>query len=220
MRLLPVITFCLAAGSLLAAEQNVPGRNPLDDAKRELEAGHLDAARAVLARINAEGKPDARALDLRGVTFLEENKLEEAVAAFRAAHDLDPAIYTPQLHLGDALLRQRKWEEARSAYEELLKTTNVLTLNERLRYAILLTYLGPKDDAEAKGARERVVFPTETPAYYYAQAAWSFAHGDSKGGAKWIQTGNKIFDDKSTAWFARPLYDFGWVKTRPPVVVD
>ena len=220
MRLLPAILFCFAAGSLSVAAQTLPATNLLDDAKRALESGHLDAARAALDRAEAAGKPDARALDLRGLLFLEEKKLDEAVKAFRAAHALDAAIYTPQLHLGDALLREQKWEEARTAYETLKQATNVLILNERLRYAILLTYLGAKDDDEAKDALAAVVFPTETPAYYYAQAAWAFAHGDSKGGAKWMQTASKIFDEKSTAWFGRALYDFGWIKTRPPVVVD
>ena len=37
---------------------------------------------------------------------------------------------------------------------------------------------------------------------------------------KWMKTAEKIFDEKQTAWFARPLYDFGWIKTKPPIVLD
>ncbi len=40
------------------------------------------------------------------------------------------------------MLRQKKWEEARTIYSEMAKETNVLILSERLRYAVLLTHLG------------------------------------------------------------------------------
>ena len=30
-----------------------------------------------------------------------------------------------------------------------------------------------------------------------------------------MATAGEIFDPQSLAWFARPLYDFGWVKEKP-----
>ena len=220
MRLLIAILLCLTAGSLLAADQNVAGIDHLERAKRELHAGRIDAALAALDEMGKRGAPTAQMLDLQGCIYLEQKKFEEAIKAFRAAYEIDPALFTPRLHFADTLLRQGKWEEARTAYEPLLKGTNILILSERLRYAILLCYLGAKDDAGAKAALDRVPFPTETPAYYYAQAAWAFAHADGKSGVKWMRTADEIFDAKKTAWFARPLYDLGWIKTRPPLSLD
>ncbi len=220
MRALIATVACFATMLSVAAQQKISGADPLADATSEARAGHLEAALAAVAAAEKSGASASNVLSLRGVIHLEQEKLDEAVAELRAAHAKDPALIGPRFHLGDALLRQKKWEEARTAYSEMAKETNVLILNERLRYAVLLTYLGPKDDAGAKAALDRLVFPTESPAYYYAQAAWAFAHDSKSAGEKWIKTAAKMFEEKQTAWFARPLYDFGWIKNKPPIPLD
>jgi len=220
MRALIAMFLLSSVAGLAAAEPNVAGEDLLGDAKTAAQSGRPDAAQAALNELDKRGTPSALALDLRGSIYLEQGKYDEAMKAFRAAQELDHAIYLPRLHVGDTALRQQKWTEARAAYELAMKSTNILVLSERLRYAILITYLGAKDDAGAKAALTRVVFPTETPAYYYAQAAWAFAHGDSKAGVKWMKTAEGIFDAKKSAWFARPLYDLGWIKTKPPLALD
>jgi len=220
MRLLIAIFLGLMAPSLFAAEPNVAGVDPLENAKREFRSGRMEAALAALDQIEKDGASTGLALDLRGCIYLEWEKPEEAGIAFRAAQEKDPSLYAPQLHLGDVFLRQRKWEEARAAYGTVIKRTNILILDERLRYAVLLTYLGAKDDAGGQAALERLVFPTESAAYYYGQAAWAYAQGNKKAGLKWTATADKIFDAQDTAWFARPLYDLGWIKTKPSPVLD
>lgn len=221
MRVLIAVLACLATTGLAsAAEQKIAGADdPLSEAARELRAGRSDAA---LALVSAAGKdvPEDLMHAVRGTIYFEQGKLEEAISDFRAAHEKNATLSTPWLFLGDALMRQKKWEEARVVYEEMMRQTNVFVLNERLRYAIFCTYLGAKDEAKAKTAFERIVFPTESPAYYYAQAAWAFAHGREKAGEKWIKTAADMFDERKTAWFARPLYDLGWIKTKPPVVLE
>ena len=36
--------------------------------------------------------------------------------------------------------------------------------------------------------------------------------GDAK---EWLKAAGKMFDEESTAWFARPLYSYGWLKGKP-----
>ncbi|MEP6821312.1 MAG: tetratricopeptide repeat protein [Chthoniobacterales bacterium] len=221
MRALIAIFACFAAIVSFAAEQKIGGADLLVEATSEARAGHLDAALASVAAAEKSGASESNVLALRGLIHLEQEKLDEAVAEFRAAHEKDPKVAGPRFHLGDALLRQKKWEDARAIYGAMEKETNVLILNERLRYAILLTFLGAKDDAGAKAALDRLVFPTESPAYYYAQAAWAFAHDSKSAAEKWLKTADKMFEQKKqTAWFARPLYDFGWIKDKPPIPLD
>lgn len=194
------------------------GVDPLAVAKRECLQGNLDRALAVLEAADQRRPPSALRRDLRGWIYLEQKKFEEATRAFQAAQEADPALFLPRLHLGDVLLRQGKWAEARAHYETLIKETKILMANERLRFAIFMTYLGAKDDAQAQEALQRITFPTETAAYYYAQAAWAYSRGSKRAGAKWIRTAEDIFDATKTAWFARPLYELGWIKTKPPLV--
>ena len=220
MRALIAVFAFLASALLATAEEKIPSADPLTVASREMLAGRPEAALAALAVGEKDGALDGKTLSLRGSIRLEQGKFEEAIADFRAAREKDMTMPSPRIHLGDAFLRQKKWEEARAAYAEVLRVTNMIILSERLSYGILLTHLAEKNEAEAKTALERVVFPTESPAYYYAQAAWAFAHDNNKAGVKWLKTADKIFDEKQTAWFARPLYDFGWIKTKPPLVLD
>jgi tetratricopeptide (TPR) repeat protein len=147
---------------------------------------------------------------------MEQGNFTEAGMAFAAAHNADPSIFAPRLHAGDSFLRQKQYAEARDVYETLGKETNILISRERLRYAILLTYLGEKNEDAAKKTFDQITFPTESPTYYYAQAAWAFAHGKPRDAQKWLKSAEKVYDTAVTSWFARPLYDFGWIKSKPP----
>ncbi len=206
--------------SVTAHAQQRGGGDPVDAAKRQFHQGNLDAALRVLDEIDKSGSPSAQSLDLRGSILLEQRRADEALAAFHRAHEADPALFAPRLHIGDALLREQKWEEARAAYDVVMRETNILISHEKLRFAVLMTYLGAGDKSGGRGAFERITFPTETPAYYYAQAAWAFANGNKREGDKWTRTAGDIFDAKTTAWFARPFFELGWIKTKPPLATE
>ena len=196
------------------------GRDPVDAAKREFQQGDFDAGLAILDQSDRSGTPRGQSLDLRGSILMEQKKLDEALAALKAAHAADPALFAPRLHIGDALLRQQKWEEARAAYDVVLRETNIIISHEKLSFAVLMTHLGAGDKAGAQSALERITFPTETAAYYYAQAAWAFANGNKREAEKWMRTAAEIFDERTTAWFARPFFELGWIKRKPPLATE
>ncbi|MGI8819980.1 MAG: tetratricopeptide repeat protein [Chthoniobacterales bacterium] len=194
--------------------------DPMAIATREFEAGKFDAALAALEAAEKSENWKAPAQDLRGSIYLEQQKWSEAAAAFEMAHATAPSFLSPRLHGADLLLRQGKWEEARARYFEVMEETNVLIAHEQLRFGALLASIAGKDEAAASAALERLPFPTESPAYYYGQAAWSYAHGNRSAGDKWLRTAQEVFDARQTAWFARKLYDVGWIKKKPPLVVE
>jgi tetratricopeptide (TPR) repeat protein len=216
MRLLAAsIILAASAARLLADAKQVGTGNQIEIARQNFQTGNLAAANAALDRFEKENKPTVESLDLRGSLLMEQRNFEAAAKAFDAAHVADPANFAPRIHMGDLLFRQKKFAEARGVYENLLKETNILTSNERLRFGILLTYLAERDDKRAQEALNRIPFPTQTPAYYYAQAAWAFAHGKNSEARRWIGTADRIFPAKGDSWFARPLYELGWLKEKP-----
>ncbi|MGI9086996.1 MAG: tetratricopeptide repeat protein [Chthoniobacterales bacterium] len=219
MRLLISGSFVLLALSAFSANETFTNTNPFETARHEFEQGHLDRALASLEDGEKRGAPNAKALVLKGRILAEQQKFSEAVAAFDAAHQLEKTSLAGLYH-GEMLLRQKKWTEALAVYEATMRETDILVSNERLRYALLIDALGAQNEAAAQTAFTNLPFPTETPAYYYAQAAWSMAHGSKSDGEKWIKRAEDIFPVKATAWFARPLYDFGWIKTKPPLIAD
>jgi tetratricopeptide (TPR) repeat protein len=188
----------------------------LESARTDYVTNHLDSALTKLDQHDKAKGPDAESLDLRGEIALEQGKLAEAARAFNEAHELQPELFSPRLHLGDLFMREKKYAEARAVYQKLATETNVLVASERVRYGLLLTDLAAHDEAAAKRALDNIKFPTETPAYYFAQAAWEFAHGKERSARKWIATAQEIFEPNLISWFARPFYDLGRLKEKPP----
>ncbi|MGZ4984061.1 MAG: tetratricopeptide repeat protein [Chthoniobacterales bacterium] len=205
----------LISFSITSVIGQTTGVDALGSARRDLLEGKYDAALATLETAEKRGLTNGKLNELRGYIFLEQGKFDQAVKAFDAAKEQDKTSYH-RLHVGDTQARQGKWEEARATYQEGLKETDILTANERLRFGIFICDLGLKDETQATQALETITFPTESAAYYYAQAAWAFAHGSKREGDDWLKRARDIFAGKSTAWFERHLYDFGWVNPKPP----
>ena len=214
MRFLIALIF-FVSGFVLAGEKPAVGENSLEVARQSFQAENFSATHAALDRFEKTNKPTAESLDLRGCAYMEQGKFDEAAKAFEAAHNASSAAFAPRIHAGDLLLRQKKFPEARDIYETLLKEKNILISNERLRFGVLMTYLGEHNEQGAQNALQRIGFPTQTPAYYYAQAAWGFAHGKDGEAKKWISAAAKIFDSNAIPWFAYPLYELGWIKKKP-----
>jgi hypothetical protein len=196
--LLAAALFFLAA-SVWAAEQKATGINALEAGKREFQQRNFDSALTIFNDSEKRGDATSQSFILKGRIYAEQQKYEEAASAFDAAYKLEPASFA-RLYLADMFVAQKKWQEARAIYESAMKETNILVSNERLRYGVLISSLGAKDDEGARVAFEKLPFPTETAAYYYAQAAWAFAHGAKGDGDKWLRRGDEIFPAKSTAW--------------------
>ncbi|MDQ6940090.1 MAG: tetratricopeptide repeat protein [Verrucomicrobiota bacterium] len=190
------------------------GVDTVASARRDLFDGKYDAALATLDGAEKRGLTSGKLTELRGYIFLEQGKFDDAIKAFEAAKAQDKLTYN-RLHIGDVLARQGKWEEARAAYQTGLKETDILTTNERLRFGVFIADLGLKDEEQARQALDAIMFPTESATYYYAQAAWAFAHGSKREGDDWVKRARDLFAGKSTDWFERHLYDFGWLKSKP-----
>lgn len=217
MRFLIVLLLSAPISFVLAEEKSAVIGDWLEGARKSLEARDFVRAHAALDRFEKANKPTAESLDVRGCVYMEQGNFADAAKTFEAAHDTDSTLFPPRIHAGDLLLRQKKFAEAREIYETLLKETNILTSTERLRYGILITYLAEHDERGTRTVLDSINFPTQTPAFYYAQAAWAFAHGKESEARNWIRTAQKIFPAETESWFARPLYELGWIKRKPPV---
>jgi tetratricopeptide (TPR) repeat protein len=211
--------FALFISLATAAAAQVPRINPIESAQRAYQTGKLDEALAILDEAEQRGIRSAKAFDIRGRALMELGRFDQAIQAFQAAQQTDAVTFGRQ-NIGDALMRQKRWGEARAAYQAAIKTSNVLVVNERLRFATLMTYLASGDEEGAQRALKDLPFPTETSAYYYAQAAWAFAHGDTREGRRWVERAEDIHKPRSRAWFARHLYEFGWLKEKPPLTLE
>jgi hypothetical protein len=72
-------------------------------------------------------------------------------------------------------------------------------------------------DGAAQKAMEQVTMADETPALYYAQAAWAFKHQNPRQGRNWVANAANLFSPEQNRIFAAPLSDFGWLGNAPKV---
>jgi tetratricopeptide (TPR) repeat protein len=209
----------LAASSLFAQKDDSALLSPVEVAGEQYQAGKLDDALATLDRLEKSLSPTMESQDLRGRVYLEQGKFDEAMRAFEAAHARKYEAFAPKIHVADALRRQKKFKEARAEYDKLVEIKAPMW-PEYARFGVLVCYLAEHDEDRARRLVETIVFPSGSPVYYYAQAAWAFAHGKDSEGRKWIASAKKIFDVSKTSWFERGLYELGWIKKKPPLTVD
>jgi len=59
---------------------------------------------------------------------------------------------------------------------------------------------------------EQFQFTGDTPALYYAQAAWEFKHNNTAKANDWIVSAKKIYSPALNMVFADSFYDVGWLQ--------
>ncbi|MDQ6861528.1 MAG: tetratricopeptide repeat protein [Verrucomicrobiota bacterium] len=215
-----LVALLIFAAPAFAQEGSVPlDAQTLEQARRQFESGKTPEAIAALDALDAKSGPSGRSLDLRGRILYEKGQLDAAEKLFSEALEKDKASLA-RLHLGDVFLARKKFPQARDTYRAGTKETNILGVYERLRFGMLLSYLGEKNDADAQEALGQIRFPSETGAYYFAQAAWAYGHGQTRDAEKWIKRCEEIFGGKVSPWFAGRFYDMGWTKTKAAASAD
>ena len=86
--------------------------------------------------------------------------------------------------------------------------------NELIQYKIFLTYLLEGNLTQAKTLLDKFDFTGNTPAYYYAQAAWFYNQKDVPQAESYIASAIQIFPPQSNNLFAESLMDAGWLKRK------
>ena len=70
-----------------------------------------------------------------------------------------------------------------------------------------MTLLLEGKDAEAQQLMNQFKFTGDTPALYYAHAAWEYKHGQREQGIDWVTSAEKIYSPALNQMFANSFYD-------------
>ena len=175
----------------------------------------FDGALRLLDEVDAAAPNQAVSYNLRGEILLEEGKEQEADAAFRNALVADPQFQDARFNLARIPFKKHDYATARKQLEELLGATSgdkqQRHREELIRYEIFLTLLLEGRDGAAQKAMEEFKMMYDTPALYYAQAAWAFQHGNPKQAGNWVANAGNLFPPELNRSFATPLADLGWL---------
>ncbi len=213
-----------------AARKDSEAEASFEQAKRAFETRDYDRALQFLDHAGESAPDQAASRNLRAQIFLEQNKFDEAEAALRKRAPTDSASWEARYVLAQISFRKKDYTEARARLEALLEEAPKGLENQTslpgqrpalhasaqlIRYQIFLTLLLEGNESAAQQRMEQFKFTDETPALYYAQAAWGFQHNNSKQANEWIASAGKLFSPALNSAFAEPLAGLGRLGPQP-----
>jgi tetratricopeptide (TPR) repeat protein len=174
------------------------------------------AASAKLVDEADQAEPNQPAtLNLRGEILMQQKQFDQAEAAFKRAAKLDPKFREAQYNLAQIPFKNKDYAKARERFEALFKQTPGGDKNQAaqlIKFKIYMTLLLEGKESRAQAIMEQFQFTGDTPALYYAQAAWEFKHNNPEKAADWTASAKRIYSPALNSVFADAFYDVGWMQ--------
>ncbi len=167
-------------------------------------------------------------LNLRGEILMQQQQFDQAEAAFKKAARLDPKLREAQYNLAQIPFKKKDYAKAQERFEALYNRMPGGDKNqaaELIKFKIYMTLLLEGKESRAHTMMEEFQFTGDTPALYYAQAAWEYKHNNPEKAADWTGSANKIYSPALNTVFADAFYDVGWMQrpegsTAPALAFD
>lgn len=154
--------------------------------------------------------------NVRGSIYLTEvlRDFDKARAFFEKARDLAPGALPPRFNLAELDYVKQDYAKAEAAFQQLVVDFPQVPLAVRhlIQIKILVCQLkqGRRGEAE-KTLKDHFTFMDDTPAYYFAKAAFAFDSGDEKSGLDWVARAGAIFKQQENDPFRDALHEAKWL---------
>ena len=157
--------------------------------------------------------PTVWSLNVRGAIAIEQRDFERGYKFCSDALKLEPGFFPAQFNICEIPFLQGKYAEARGLWLKLFAAVKPGESSaELLTYRIFLTYLLENDFDHANDWMEKIPFPSQTPAYHYAHAAWSRQKGDLAKWDDWLRSATYVWPEVKRSEFTDVLFQLGWLK--------
>ncbi len=194
-------------------------RSKFEQAQQALRQRDFATARKLVDEADQAEPNQPATLNLRGEILMGQKEFDQAEATLRKAAKLDPKLREAQYNLAQIPFKKKEYEKARERFEALFKQTpggDKNQASELIKFKIFMTLLLEGKESRAQAMMEQFQFTGDTPALYYAQAAWEYKHDNSGKAADWTASAQKIYSPALNNVFADAFYDVGWMQ--PPAV--
>ncbi|MDQ2659347.1 MAG: tetratricopeptide repeat protein, partial [Verrucomicrobiota bacterium] len=205
----------LNSAAARAAQTKAFAKAKFDEAELALQQRDFTAARKLVDEADAADPNQAAVMNLRGEVFLEQKDYGQAEKEFQKAQKLDPNFRDAQYNLAQIPFKKGEYDKARERFEALFSTTSGTDKDraaQLIKFKVYLTYLLEGKDARAQKMMEQFQFTGDTPALYYAQAAWEFKHDNASKANDWVNSARKIYPLSLNGVFADAFFDLGWLQ--------
>src|SRR6184192_4209339 len=190
-------------------------RAKFEQAQQALRQRDLTAALKLIDEADKADPNQASTINLRGEILAQQEQFDQAEAAFKKAAKLDPKLREAQYNLAQVPFKKKEYAKARDRFETLYKRTPGGDKNqaaELIKFKIYMTLLLEGKESRAHAMMDEFQFTGDTPALYYAQAAWEFQHNNPEKASDWTASANKIYSSALNSVFADAFYDVGWMQ--------
>jgi len=187
-----------------------------EQAQQALRQRDLAAARKLIDEADQAEPNQSATLNLRGEILMEHKDFDGAEGAFKKAAKADPKFREAQYNLAQIPFKKKDYAKARERFEALYDRTPGGDKNqaaELIKFKIYMTLLLEGKESRAQAMMEQFQFTGDTPALYYAQAAWEFKHNNPEKATDWTASATKIYSPALNSVFADAFYDVGWMKS-------
>jgi predicted Zn-dependent protease len=197
-----LLIFLLLPLSLATAWGQVSAPLPEDSTKAAIEAvladfdaKKNDEALAKLETLQKKLPDDPLILNLIGSVYSKKKDYLAAESYFRKAVKKSPGFFPALYNIGEILFLEKKYTEAREHFQAMRGSD---TRNELLQFKVVLCDLALNDTERAKKVMNAIKYPGDSPAWYYAHAAYENKTGNNKKAREYVAGAKYIFGPKTS----------------------
>ncbi|PYL04227.1 MAG: hypothetical protein DME31_04190 [Verrucomicrobia bacterium] len=190
-------------------------RSKFEQSQQALRQGDFATALKLVDEADKTDPNKPAILNLRGEILMAQQQFDQAEAAFKKAARLDPKLREAQYNLAQVPFKKKDYAKAQERFEALYNRIPGGDKNqaaELIKFKIYMTVLLEGKESRAHAMMEEFQFTGDTPALYYAQAAWEYKHNNPEKAADWTSSANKIYSPALNTVFADAFYDVGWMQ--------
>src|SRR5437868_455441 len=200
-----------------AAKAKAIATEKFEAAEQAFQQRDYTAAKRLIDEADATDPNQPQTINLRGEILLAQKDFDGAENAFKQAAKIDPKFREAQYNLAQIPFKKKEYTKARDRFEALFNNTpspggDKNQAAQIIKFKIYLTLLLEGKDSRAQKMMEQFQFTGDTPALYYAQAAWEFKHNNAAKANDWIVSAKKIYSPALNMVFADSFYDVGWLQ--------
>ncbi|MEY2575116.1 MAG: hypothetical protein QOF80_603, partial [Verrucomicrobiota bacterium] len=200
-----------------AAKAKAIATEKFEAAEQAFQQRDYTAAKKLIDEADAADPNQPATINLRGEILLAQKDFDGAENAFKQAAKIDPKFREAQYNLAQIPFKKKEYTKARDRFEALFNNTPAPGGDKNqaaqvIKFKIFLTLLLEGKDSRAQKMMEQFQFTGDTPALYYAQAAWDFKHNTAAKANDWIVSAKKIYSPALNLVFADSFYDVGWLQ--------
>src|SRR6195256_2608681 len=209
----------ITAATERAAKAKAIAAEKFEQAEQAFQQRDHTAAKRLIGGADAADPNQPATINSRGEILLAQKDFDGAENAFKQAAKIDPKFREAQYNLAQIPFKKKDYTKARDRFEALFSSTPAPGGDKNqaaqiIKFKIFLTLLLEGKDSRAQKMMEQFQFTGDTPALYYAQAAWELKHNNTAKANDWIVSAKKIYSPALNLVFADSFYDVGWLQNQ------